>query len=184
MVGAYGPAGFSAQITPQNAGFPGLHLQKNNFREWYSWAVVAAVASAAGLVCHVPAIDANQKDFLVETLGMYKGRQRSIRLQLKASSSLNTAHENGVDYVTMSFSRAYYDAFQAPATIPLFLILVALPPLTAPWTHIKQTLHELHASAWWVRLTEPPNGLANQTVRIPVDQRLDLTGLHAMLSMA
>ncbi|ADB50440.1 DUF4365 domain-containing protein [Conexibacter woesei] len=184
MAGPYAPTGFRAEIIPQTAGFPGLQALQNNFREWYSWAVVASIAGAAGLYCHVPAIDGNKTDVRIETVSTWNGKQRSIRLQLKASSSLGTATDNGIDYVTKSFEREYYDAMQEPATIPLFLVLIALPPLTAPWTRVRQGIHAMHSAAWWGAVTDPSNEMANQTVRIPASQRLDLTGLQAMLLQA
>ncbi|MDO8209644.1 DUF4365 domain-containing protein [Conexibacter sp. CPCC 206217] len=184
MAGPYAPTGFRAEITPGTAGFPGLQDLHNNFREWYSWAVVASIAGAAGLYCHVPVIDGNKTDVRLETVSMWNGKQRSVRLQLKATSNIGTASEHGIDYVTKSFERDYYDGMQEPAPIPLFLVLIALPPLTAPWTRVRQGIHALHAAAWWGRVTEPSNGLANQTVRIPASQRLDLAGLQTMLMQA
>lgn len=184
MSGPYAPTGFRAEITPQTAGFPGLAALHTNFREWYSWAVVASVVGAAGLYCHIPTIDGNKTDVRVETVGAWNGRQRSIRLQLKASSNLQTASVGGIDYVTKSFERTYYDQMQEAATIPLFLVLIALPPLTDPWTRMRQGILALHAAAWWGDVSDPPNGLAHQTVRIPASQRLDLTGLQSMLSAA
>jgi hypothetical protein len=184
LPGPYWPPFFQAEITPATAGFPGLALLENNFREWYSWAVIASVVSGAGLICHVPSIDSNQTDIRVETVGMYAGKQRTIRIQAKASSNLGSARVGGVDYVTKSFERDYYDKLQIPATNPLFLVLVALPPLAAPWTRVRASIHALHAAAWWGSVTDPPNGKATQTVRIPATQRLDVPGLHAMIQSA
>lgn len=139
--------------------------------------------SAAGLYCHVPTIDGNKTDVRVETVSVWAGRQRSIRLQLKASSSIGTARISGIDYVTHSFDRAYYDEMQEPATIPLFLVLVALPPLDEAWTRLRQNIVALSAAAWWGEVLDPPNGLMSQTVRIPATQRFDLAGLQAMLGV-
>jgi hypothetical protein len=156
----------------------------NNFREWYSWAVVASVAGAAGLVCHIPQIDVNRTDIRLETYGVWQGRQRSIRLQTKASSDIQLTHEKGVDYVTHSLKRDYYDSLQAPSTNPIFLVLIALPALASPWTRVRPSIHALSAAAWWGAVTDPPNGLKNQTVRVPATQRLDLAGLQTMLMTA
>jgi uncharacterized protein DUF4365 len=136
----YSPIGFRGSLTPATSGFPGLDHLKNNFREWYSWAVVASVASGAGLICHIPSIDANKTDVRVETVSLWQGRQRSIRLQLKASSDIGTARVGGVDYVTHSLDRDYYDEMQEPSTVPLFLVLVALPPLANVWTRIRPSI--------------------------------------------
>ncbi len=157
---------------------------KNNFREWYSWSVVASVASAAGLVCQVPVIDVNKADVMISTLGLWHGRVRSVSLQLKASSDVGTAREKGVDYVTQVLKRDYYDEMQQESTVPLFLVLVALPPLESPWTRVRQNIHALHAAAWWGAVTDPPNGKESQTVRIPASQRLDVVGLRTMLELA
>lgn len=184
MPGPYAPTSFSADITPEFTGFPGLKLRENQFREWYSWAVVASVASAAGLVCHIPAIDENKTDVRVETIGVWNGRLRSIRLQLKASSSLGTARSGGIDYVTHSLKREYYDRFSEPSNVPLFLILVALPPLDRPWTRIRPSIHGLSAAAWWGEVSEPSNGSAYQTVRVPASQRLEVSGFQTMLGAA
>lgn len=156
----------------------------NNFREWYSWAVVASVAGAAGLVCHIPQIDVNRTDIRLETYGVWEGRQRSIRLQIKASSDIQMIRDNGIDYVTHSLKRDYYDSLQTPSTNPIFLVLVALPALVSPWTRVRQSIHALSAAAWWGAVTTPPNGRKTQTVRIPALQRLDLAGLQTMLRTA
>lgn len=71
-----------------------------------------------------------------------------------------------------------------PRTLPLFLILVALPPTTSPWTRVRQGIHAMHAAAWWGQPTDPPNGLDNQTVSIPASHRLDVAGLQTMLATA
>jgi hypothetical protein len=179
----YAPADFAAEITPELAGFPSLEHRKNNFREWYSWAVVASVVYSAGLVGHIPAIDVNKTDMLVETIGAWRGSGRAIRLQLKASSDIGTATVRGVDYVTKSLERGYYDdtVLLGTGKIPLFLVLIALPPLDEVWNKIDAESHLLPAAAWWGSVTEPSNGLDTQTVRIPASQRLDLTGLRTML---
>ncbi len=185
MAGPYAPTGFSRQVVPEAAGFPlGLEDQPNNFREWYSWAVIASVASAAGLVCHVPTIDVNQTDIRVETYGLWEDRQRSIRLQAKASSSISSVVVGGVDYVTHSLKRARYDALQQPSTNPIFLVLVAVPALNRPWTRIRQAILGMHAAAWWAEVTAPSNGLDNQIVRVPAAQRLDVTAFETMLRRA
>jgi hypothetical protein len=184
VAGPYPPTTFRGDIVPSTSGFPGLARLENNFREWYSWVVVASVASAAGLIVHTPTIDANKTDVRVETVSVWNGRQRSIRLQLKASSSMGSTRVGGVDYVTKSLDRLYYDEMQEPSTIPLFLVLVALPPVTEAWTRMRQGIHALSAAAWWGEVTDPSNGHATQTVRIPATQRLDLTGLQSMLGKA
>ena len=62
MPGPYSPAAYSSDVSPAAAGFPGLEAMHTNVREWFSWSVVASVASAAGLVCQPPNIDANKTD--------------------------------------------------------------------------------------------------------------------------
>ena len=184
MPSPYSPVGYTSEIGPATAGFPGLNSIPNNFREWYSWSVIASVVGAAGLICHVPTIDVNRTDIRVETYGLWNGKQRSIRLQAKATSDLGTATSKGVDYVTHSFTREYYDSLREPSTNPIFLVLVALPPLTSPWTRVRSSIHALHAAAWWAEVTDPSTGNANQTVRVPAVQRLDVDGLQQMLSLA
>jgi hypothetical protein len=184
MPGPYAPIGYRSDVTPDTTGFPGMDSMHTNVREWYSWAVVASVVTAAGLVCNVQNVDVNQVDVTVSTIGTWQGRQRIVSLQVKSSSGFETFAEKGVDCISKSFPRAYYDDMQAPRTLPLFLVLVALPPTTSPWTRVRQGIHAMHAAAWWGQATDPSNGLANQTVRIPASQRLDVAGLQTMLAMA
>lgn len=185
MAGSYAPSGFNSDIVPCDSGFQlGLEDQPNNFREWFSWSVIASVASAAGLVCHVPTIDVNQTDIRVETYGLWNGAQRSIRIQAKASSSISTATINGVDYVTHSLKRARYDALQQPSTNPIFLVLIAVPPLDEVWVSIREACHVAYAAAWWGQPTDPSTGNANQTVRIPSVQRFDVAALQTMMEQA
>ena len=181
----YPPVDFRRSVAPSATGFElGLEDQPNNFREWFSWTVIASVASAAGLICHVPTIDVNQTDIRVETYGLWKGAQRSIRIQAKASSSLSMVSAGGAHYVTHQLKRARYDALLQPSTNPIFLVLVALPPLEESWTDLTASTHVLNAAAWWGQPTEPATGNATQMVRIPVDQRLDVASFEAMMDQA
>ena len=184
MPGPYAPTSYRSEVTPETAGFPGLAEMHTGVREWYSWAVVASVVTAAGLVCNVERIDVNQVDVTVSTIGMWKNRVRAISLQIKSSSNYTTFTETGVDYISKSFPRAYYDDMRAPRTTPLFLVLVALPPTDRPWTRLRSGIHTMHAAAWWGEVEDEANGLQHQTVRIPASQRLDVQGLRSMLDKA
>jgi hypothetical protein len=135
-------------------------------------------------VCQPPVIDVNKVDVRVETVGAWNGRQRSISLQLKATSKVGTATVGGIDYVTMSLDREYYDDMRVASTVPLFLVVVALPPLTTTWTRVRQGIHALNSATWWGVPSDPPNGKKTQIIRIPASQRLDLAGLQTMLASA
>jgi hypothetical protein len=64
-------------------------------------------------------------------------------------------------------------------------VLVALPPLNESWTDLTESTHVLNAAAaWWGQPAEASTGNATQTVRIPVDQRLDVAAFEAMMDQA
>jgi hypothetical protein len=118
----------------------------------------------------------------VETWGLLAGRQRTIALQLK--STVNPNFVDGGAHVTYDLPRATYDDLFAPATVPRFLVIVAVSRPPDAVGVGEQHAITLSAAAWWGELTMPSNGSSSQRVKIPTTQRLDGDGLHAMLLKA
>src|SRR4051812_49251222 len=77
---SFPPANYNVDVLPMECEAP-----RPRWQEWFSWAFVKAVGSAAGLVVHVPGIDANKKDIVIETWHPFEGRVRTIGLQLKST---------------------------------------------------------------------------------------------------
>lgn len=180
----YGPVDYFVEHAPTGCGLPGVQDRETNVREWYSGAVVQSLVRATGLICIDRSPDVNQTDMWVETIGAWEGKVRSIRLQLKSSSRVTVVTKDGIECVTHSLDRDYYDSLQLDATMPIFLVIVALPDIAEVWTSADAEKVVLNACAWWGEVTEPSNGLGSQTVHIPVSQRLDLSGLQEMLRKA
>jgi hypothetical protein len=152
------------------------------WQEWVSWAVVSSIASSCGLVVQTLPIDANRKDLQVETWGALEGAQRTIGLQLKS-----TINPNFVDHgaaLAIDLARDAYDDLMAPASVPKFLVVVAVASPPDPLAVSEQQAITLNAGAWWSQVSEPSTGNANQRVRVPTAQRFDATALRTMLLKA
>lgn len=164
--------------------FPGGTAPSNRYKEWFSWAVVAATTSAAGLVCQTPQIDANKVDVQVNTWGAWNGRVRTIGLQLKATSSPSFVGSDDNRNLAFVLDRADYNAFLEPSTVPCFLVVVCLPTLGKRWVTHRPNLTALGAGAWWLRIEGDPTTQGTTTVHLPVEQRFDVTALRRMLALA
>jgi hypothetical protein len=145
---------------------------------------VAAVTSAAGLVCQAPIIDVNKVDVQISTWGPWNGRARTIALQLKATSSPSFVGLPDNGELAFPLAGPDFNAMLGESTMPCFLVVVCLPKLDEAWVTKRPSLVELSAGAWWVQVTGEPTTQTQKTVRLPVTQRFDPTALQTMLELA
>jgi hypothetical protein len=183
VAGPFPPAGYRTTV---HAGeFPGGTAPDNTYKEWFSWAVVAATAAAAGLVVHIPSIDANKNDVRLETWGPWDGRTRTVGLQLKATSKPRFVGPPDSRSVAFPLDSDSYNELVGESTMPRFLVVVALPDIGQCWVRQRESLIGLSAAAWWVEVKgETTNNETSRTVHLPVAQRFDLIGLRKMLEQA
>lgn len=179
MAGPYPLPDYRASIKPGE--FPGGTAPDHRYKEWFSWSVVAAVTSAAGLVCQIPNVDVNKADFKIETWGLWNGRARTIDLQLKATSSPRFVGAQENRRLAFSLDGADYNSMVEPRTVPCFLVVVCLPDLEGCWVRQRPNMQALSAGAWWMRVTGEPTDQGSITVHLPVEQRFDVDALRAML---
>lgn len=155
------------------------HAPRPRWQEWFSWAFVQAVASAAGLVAEIRAIDANQIDVQVQTWHTYEGRVRTIGLQLKSTYAPEFVEEGS--YVVHDFPAEHYNRLLAPADVRRFLVIVAVPPPDDSLMALDSDVAYLQAAGWWGSIDGEPTDNQYKRVRVPTKQRFDVDGLRRML---
>lgn len=145
---------------------------------------MAAVTSAAGLVCQMPHVDVNKADFKIETWGLWNGRARTIDLQLKSTSVPSFIGPTGNQKIAVSLAGADYNSLVEPRTVPCFLVVVCLPDLEGCWVRQRPNMLALSGGAWWLRVDGEPTDQGHITVHVPVEQRFDVSALRTMLDAA
>ena len=146
--------------------------------------MIAGSAAAAGLVVHIPTIDANKNDVRIETWGAWEGKARQIGLQLKATASPSFVGPADNRRLAFSLDAPTYNALREDGSIQRFLVVVAVPEQDHCWVRQRSSVVGLHAGAWWVQITGEETNQGSKTVYLPVEQRFDLAGLEAMLRLA
>lgn len=175
----YPDVNYAAEVLPleQDADVPRDHWQ-----EWFSWAFVQAVASAAALTAEVKLIDANQMDIMVQTWRPLDGQIRTIALQLKSKQNPEFTHQGA--YVVHDLEGSRYNRLLEDGNVPRFFVVVAVPPAPASLVQLTSDRAMLGAAAWWVGVTGEPTDQAYRRVSVPTAQRFDTAGLREMLEQA
>src|SRR4051812_46707905 len=132
---------YSAEVLPLDVEAP-----RARWQEWFSWAFIQAVASAAGLTIEVRVIDANQIDMLVQTWRPLDGSIRTIGLQLK--SKYHPEFVDDEQFVVHDLEGARFNRLLEAGNVPRFFVIVAVP---APPTALVQLTSDeatLGAAGW------------------------------------
>jgi hypothetical protein len=174
---AYPDSTYSADIHPVSCEAP-----RPRWQEWFSWAFIQSIGSAAGLVVQVPGIDSNKKDVLVETWRPLDGRLRMIGLQLK--STMNPQFVDSNSNVAFDLDRDDYNGMLIRGNVPRFLVVVAVPRPPGALMSLSSDRAPLEAAGWWGEVPGPATSQTTKRVKIPVCQRVDADGLLEMLRRA
>lgn len=153
----------------------------NRYKEWFSWSVVAATTSAAGLVCQPLPIDANKADVQISSWGALNGRVRTVALQLKSTSSPKFIGPPDNQRVAFRLDRDDYNSLILPNNVPTFLVVVGVPDLDGCWVKQQPSQVVLNAGAWWLRVSGQPTEQETITVHLPIEQRFNASALREML---
>jgi hypothetical protein len=156
----------------------------NRYKEWFSWSVIVATTSAAGLVCQVPVIDTNKVDVQVSTWRPLHGRLPTIALQLKATSSPQFVGVPGALELAFRLKGEDYNGLLQPSTLPTYLVVVGVPELDRCWVRQRSSMVALSAGAWWLEVRGEPTEQETITVHLPVEQRFNSAALREMLAVA
>lgn len=146
--------------------------------------MVAATASAAGLVCQVPVIDVNKVDVQISTWRELNGRLPTVALQLKATASPKFVGSPENRKLSFRLKGDDYNTLLIPGTMPTFLVVVCVPDLDGCWVRQRSSMIALSAGAWWFRVTGEPTDQETISVHLPVEQRFNSAALREMLDAA
>lgn len=154
-------------------------MHRNDRKERFSMAYIAAVAAHAGFHVGSPGIDRDSVDGIL--MGD-TGRRPRIEFQAKA-----TARDLlGPDSLSFPLPIKNYDDLRTYCLVPRLLIVVVLPANDEDWLdHTEEALILRHCG-YWVSLAGMPES-ANQTsvtVSIPRGQRFDPLSLKALMAKA
>jgi len=182
IAGPYPDISYRTSIIPE--AFDGKPAPETHYKEWFSWAVVASAAAAAGLIVHVPVVDDSKSDVRIETFRQWEGKYRHMALQLKATANPSFIGPPGAMKLAYSLDADSYNALLRDSSIQRFLVVVAVPPQDQCWVRLRSSIVAMNAGAWWCEVTGEETSQGSKTVHIPVEQRLDLAGLETMLRIA
>lgn len=150
------------------------------YQEWFSWAVIDAIATSTGLVTTVPAKDVNKTDMQVQTWKMFEGKVRTVGLQLKSTLAPKFSADGA--HVSMDLTYDDWAKLLMPGNVPRFLVVVAVPRRPHPLATLRGSTVQLGAAAWWSEVTGPgPQVGKGQRINVPISQRFDDRGLTEML---
>jgi hypothetical protein len=175
----YPQTDYSSEVLPldTDAEVPRAHWQ-----EWFSWAFVQAIASAAGVTAEVKQVDSNQIDLFLQTWRPLQGQVRTIALQLKSKNRPHFVDDE--KFVVHDLEADRYNRLLEPGNVPRFFVVVAVDEAPAPLVQLVSDSAKLAAGAWWTRIDGPPTDQQYKRIKVPTNQRFDAAGLRAMLLQA
>lgn len=182
IAGPYPDISYRSAVVPED--FDGDPAPETHYKEWFSWAVVASTAAAAGLIVHVPAVDDTKSDVRVETFRAWEGKYRHMALQVKATANPTFIGPPEATKLSYSLDAGTYNALVQDSSIQRFLVVVAVPPQDQCWVRLRSSIVVMNAGAWWCEVTGEETDQGSKTVHLPVEQRFDLAGLETMLRIA
>jgi hypothetical protein len=155
-----GCAGFSRMMTGRS--HPGL----NDRMEQFSYAYVAAVATAAGF-----AVQKRDPDWDSVDIQIFSGGSKGLpgARQIEAQLKCTTPDVLNKSELIYDLPIKNFRDLRAPVTYPRILIVVVVPPLPEDWTIQSETKLELRQCGYWKSLREEPEStnVASVRIRIP-----------------
>jgi hypothetical protein len=150
-------------------------------QDYFSRAVVQAVAAAAGVGADIPPYDQNSKDVHFEAADT----DTAVGGQLDAQLKCTTTVDPSADSFSYNLDVNNYRSLRRPVTfVPRILIVVVVPTETPDWlVAVSPDSITLRRCAYWVSLQGQPETTNTSTiaVTIPTSQVFDVAGLLSNL---
>ena len=159
-------------------------LSKPNIESELSYAYLHAIASHAGMSCHVASSheDDNGIDAVVTAWGPFQngGAYSEVDLKVQLKATITTPAEDGdnLSYFLKGVDR-YNDLRAETIAIPRILVVLFLPSNIEEWLeHTSQHL-ALRRCAYWqsLRGAPPTSNRSGATIKLPVDQEFNARAL-------
>jgi len=157
---------------------PDALLSDNDRKEALSLAYVAAIAAKVGYDTARPNFDRDSIDLLIRAGG---GMYPQIGIQAKATAAPRW-QDDGLHF---QLGRKNYDDLRAKRTIPVILMVLALPTNETDWLSCSPEELVLRRNAWWLSLRgyHEIEG-DSRVVILPKGQRLDPDALIELMCRA
>jgi hypothetical protein len=150
-------------------------------QDYFSRAVVQAIAAAAGVGATIPSYDQNSKDIVFEAADTIDAPGAQLEAQLKCTMTVDPSPEA----FSYDLPVGNYNSLRRPDTfIPRILIVVVVPSETPDWlVAVSPDTITLKRCAYWVSLQGEPETTNTSTiaVKIPTSQVFDVAGLLSNL---
>jgi hypothetical protein len=146
-------------------------------QDYFSRAVVQAVAAAAAVGADIPPYDQNSKDIHFEVADTETDAGPQLDAQLKC---VTTVDVSGDEFSYDLDVKNYTDLIKLITYVPRILIVVVVPPDPVDWLlAVSPETITLKRCAYWVSLRGQPPTTNTSTiaVKIPTSQVFDVAGL-------
>jgi hypothetical protein len=150
-------------------------------QDYFSRAVVHAVAAAAGVASDIPPYDQNSKDIHFEMEDTEDAAGPQLDAQLKCVTTVDVF---GTEFSYDLDVKNYKDLIKPVTYVPRILILVVVPPDPVDWLlAVSPETITLKRCAYWVSLhgQPPTTNTSTIAVKIPTSQVFDVAGLLSNL---
>ncbi len=149
----------------------------------FSLAYVHAIASAAGVACHVMRVDIDGIDVLLVG-DSSEGAVRFPKLDVQIKSWTGAVQDG--DYLRYPLKVENYDVLRLPndrVYTPAILVLVVMPPSQADWFCMTRTEATLRHCAYWKSLAgmPPTTNSSTVTISVPVDDPFSVEALEKLM---
>ena len=156
-------------------------LTDNDRKAELSFAYLAALAAKAGYTCQ----RGPQPDMASIDATVHAGDRLSTHfdVQLKATSAPDGRKADGLHF---SLKKKNYDDLSASGrSVPIFLVVLELPPSEDEWVECSVEQLTLRRCGWWASLAgSDPIETDSKTITIPMEQRLSDDGVKSLMAQA
>lgn len=154
--------------------------------EQFNIAVIQAIASACGFNTAKLSVDDDSIDIEICAKYSYvpdKSSRPRISIQLKSTSSLQKQDQ----HISYTLGRKNYDDLRINDSNPRYLFVLELPEKCSQWVKQKKKFCAFKYRCYWLSLQnfeDLPNGQKTKTVKIPINQTIDIHSLPKLLESA
>jgi hypothetical protein len=159
-------------------------MDLNTQKDYFSRAIVRAVAATAGVKATVPELDEDSEDITFAAPDTEAAPGAKLDAQLKCSEKVST-HDGCFSYPVPVKN---YNDLRWPRHelfVPRILIVVHVPADPAEWMLSEPEQITLRRCAYWISLAgaEPTGNTSTVTVKISIEQVFDATALLGLLAV-
>jgi Domain of unknown function (DUF4365) len=146
-------------------------VELNDQKDYFSRALVRAIAATAGVEADVPSFDQDSRDVVFRAPDTDAEAGPMLEAQLKCSAGLAIADGE----IAFPLPIKNFDDLRRKGYVPRILIVVDVPEQPIDWMACDPAQIIMRRCAYWVSLAGEPDtdNVSTVTVKIPIEQVFD-----------